>query len=86
MRYCYYCAQVRDAAERMNFQLELIDVLKDRDARKKLHDRFGRSTVPVLAVLDDEGETLIPESRDIVRYLTKLHAERTVARTSPDGG
>jgi glutaredoxin len=76
MRYCYYCAMVRDAADRMNFHLELIDVLKDRDARQKLQDRFGRSTVPVLAVLDDKGETLIPESRDIVRYLQKLDAER----------
>lgn len=72
MRYCHYCSIVREAAERLELKLDLIDVLTDQGARQKLKHSLGRSTVPVLSVLGDEGELLIPESRDIIRYLESL--------------
>jgi glutaredoxin 3 len=68
--YCGYCFMVRDAAEQLGVELEVVDVYKDPLARKALVERRGRGTVPVLEVLSEDDSRLIPESRDIIRFLS----------------
>ena len=71
--YCPYCIMVRDAAAELGIVLELVNVDRDREALRSLMQRRGRGTVPVLGIPDDEGEeALLPESRDIIRYLREI--------------
>ena len=73
---CPFCVDVRVAAERLGIPLELIDVRREPGARQRLLAWRGRATVPVLVIPGEEGETLMPESRDIIAYLERVVAER----------
>ena len=69
MKWCPYCRMVRQEAQVLGIPLELIDVTRDASAHAHLVENLGRGTVPVLGIVTDAGEQLLPESRDIVRYL-----------------
>ena len=73
---CPFCVDVRVAAERLGIALELIDVRREPGARQRLLDWRGRATVPVLVIPGEDGETLMPESRDIIAYLKRVAAEQ----------
>ncbi len=66
---CGFCHRVLRAARSLGTELDLVEIYEQPWARKMLLDRRGRGTVPVLGIPTDEGEVLLPESRDIIAYL-----------------
>lgn len=69
LQYCPYCHYVREAAKELGIELRIVDVRRKPEARKYLISERGRGTVPVLGIPEKGGETLLGESREIVRYL-----------------
>jgi glutaredoxin 2 len=56
--------------------VELLEIFDEPGYRDELVEARGRATVPVLRITAPDGEQrLMPESRDIVRYLKTLSAE-----------
>lgn len=79
---CSYCWVVRNAAARLGVDLELRDVDREGSLRRMLVARRGRGTVPVLGIPEGEGEKLLGESADIVRYLERFVADESRRRES----
>ncbi len=71
---CPYCARVRQAIARLGLDVELRDIRTSRRHWEDLVAARGRRTVPVLKIdAPDGGETWMPESADIVRYLEETY-------------
>lgn len=70
--YCFYCAQVRKAAEELGIALELVDIRSHPQARRLLIAELGRGTVPVLEIRSAGSVQWLPESRDIIKFLRAL--------------
>lgn len=69
---CFYCSRVRRAIAELGLDIELRDVLLDREHRKDLVAATGRGTVPVLRIrYADDREVWMPESRDIIAFLQR---------------
>ncbi|MGF1734879.1 glutaredoxin family protein [Photobacterium satsumensis] len=67
---CPYCSIAREPIDRLGIDVELRDTMKDPQYRTELINERGRGTVPVLRIINSNGEEKwMPESRDIVRYL-----------------
>ncbi len=73
---CPYCQLVLRAADKLGIELDLVDIRRDPAARQFLLDQRGRATVPVLYDTSGEKPRLVPESRDIVKYLETRSIER----------
>ncbi len=74
---CPYCDRVLGALSRLGVEVELRDIHADPRWSQELVERLGRKTVPVLRIEGDEGDEAaryLPESADIVRYLTDRFA------------
>ncbi len=69
LRFCPYCIKVRQVADELGIPLRLVDIGRDAGAYAHLIRERGRGTVPVLGIPSGDGEVLLPESDDIVRYL-----------------
>lgn len=75
MEYCSYCRKVQRAANKLGIDLVVLDVFADRAARERLRSATGRTRVPVLGILDENGqEVFLPESDEIISYLEQLAA------------
>ena len=73
LRTCPFCALVTSAIERLGLDVELLEISDEPRYREELMKSRGRATVPVLRITSPDGEQrLMPESRDIVRYLESL--------------
>jgi len=69
-RTCPYCGLVLSAIDKLGIDVELMEIFDEPRHREDLVDARGRATVPVLRITAPDGEQrLMPESRDIVRYL-----------------
>ena len=67
---CPYCSLVRDAATRLELDLELRDIQTSPGWRSELVKATGRQMVPCLRIEQpDGGVRWMHESLDIVRYL-----------------
>lgn len=77
---CLYCHRVLRAAEALQVELSLVDLWTHPKARNHLIAGRGRATVPVLGIRTPEGERLMGESADIVRFLEAHAAERCGGR------
>lgn len=67
---CWYCRRVDDALAKLGLFIEHRNILRDPEHRRALVEARGRSTVPVLRIVHEDGrEEWMPESRDIIRYL-----------------
>lgn len=76
MEYCSYCRKVRHEAGKLGVELHVIDVFSDSVERDRLRAATGRTRVPVLGIVDKNGqETFLPESDDIIAYLRDHAAE-----------
>lgn len=74
MEYCSYCRKVQREANKLGIELVVMDVFADRVARERLRVATGRTRVPVLGILDENGaEEFLPESDEIISYL-RQHA------------
>lgn len=70
-RACPFCRRVLFAMNNLGLEIEERDVFKDPSARTELLAARGRGTVPVLRIRNDDGTfEWMPESADIVRFLT----------------
>lgn len=67
---CPFCLAVRRVAEDLGIPLNLVDIGEQPQARAYLLAERGRGTVPVLGIPTADGQRLLPESRDIIAYLT----------------
>jgi glutaredoxin len=75
-RTCPYCQLVLSAIDKLGIEVELLEIFDEPGYRDELVEARGRATVPVLRITAPDGEQrLMPESRDIVRYLKTLSAE-----------
>ncbi len=69
-RTCPYCTLVISAIDQLGIDLDLLEIFDEPRYRDELVEGRGRATVPVLRITAPDGEQrLMPESRDIVRYL-----------------
>jgi glutathione S-transferase len=69
---CPYCIRVDRVLDELGLEIEHRDVRSQPRHREDLHAARGRTTVPVLRILDVDGsadERWMPESLDIIRYL-----------------
>jgi glutathione S-transferase len=66
---CPFCARVLGLIEELGIEIPLRDTMREPDHRSALIDAMGRGTVPVLRIEGDEGDTWLPESAEIIRYL-----------------
>jgi glutaredoxin len=71
---CGYCAWTLEAIRRLGLadRIELRDIRKNPAYRRELDEARGRTTVPVLRITTATEDVWMPESRDIVKYLTRL--------------
>ncbi len=72
---CPFCLAVREAVARLGLELVLVDIRRKPWAVDFLIQRRGVRTVPVLHIRDEDGERLLPESRDIIAYLEQVASE-----------
>jgi glutaredoxin len=70
---CYFCRIVRRAMDQFGIEAELRDIHQVPQWRADLIEARRRTTVPVLRIETEDGEVVwMPESRDIIRYLSTL--------------
>lgn len=73
---CQYCSRVIGAVNYLQAEVEGKNIWDDKQAMSELQTATGRLTVPVLKIESDDGEIAwLPESQDIVDYLTKVAAQ-----------
>lgn len=73
--WCGACFLVKRQLPRLNVEVEIRDVFKERQHYEDLINARGRGTVPVLRRDYADGTSdWMPESRDIVRYLAENYA------------
>ena len=66
-----FCSRVINVIKGLNIDIDGKNIWQDRDALQELELATGRATVPVLRIETADGEvTWMPESNDIVRYLS----------------
>jgi glutaredoxin 2 len=66
-----FCSRVINVIKCLNIDIDGKNIWQDRDALQELELATGRATVPVLRIETADGEvTWMPESNDIVRYLS----------------
>ena len=74
---CPYCSRVLHAIDSLGLEIPLRNTLEDRESHATLVEAMGRGTVPVLRIESPDGTVeWLPESADIVRYLSSRFAER----------
>ncbi|MEE4246695.1 MAG: glutathione S-transferase N-terminal domain-containing protein [Kangiellaceae bacterium] len=69
---CPFCQFVLQALPNVNVEVELKDILRDFDNRNELMAGGGKTQVPCLRIINDDGEQWMYESADIIRYLNSL--------------
>jgi len=75
---CPYCAMVRRFLDESGVEVELQDILQDRDAHAALVAGGGSQQVPCLRIQRGEGAAAqvqwLYESADIIAYLQRAQA------------
>lgn len=72
---CAFCRRVVLTLRELDVEIATRDIHRDEGAREELLAACGRTTVPVLRILEADGaERWLPESADIVRYLRDTFA------------
>ena len=72
---CMFCWRVQHTIDKLGIEVESRNIWQDAQYERELMEARGQGTVPVLRIIDDEGNsTWLPESSDIVDYLNKNYA------------
>lgn len=74
---CPWCAAARQAIENVAAPVELIEVPYPREERDEVDRVSGQRRVPVLV----DGDTVVVDSRRIVRHLYSTYGDRSFARS-----
>lgn len=74
---CPWCAAVRQAIENVGAEVELVEVPYPREERDAVFAASGQRRVPVLV----DGDTVVVDSRRIVRHLYDRHGDASFARS-----
>lgn len=74
---CPWCAAARQAIENVAAPVELVEVPYDRAERDEVEAVSGQRRVPVLV----DGETVVVDSRRIVRHLYQTYGDASFARS-----
>ena len=74
---CPWCAAARQAIENVAASVELVEVAYPRDERDEVEAISGQRRVPVLV----DGDTVVVESRHIVRHLYAAYGGEAFARS-----
>jgi len=70
--YCGYCHYVIGTIKELGLDVEIRNVMADRNDLEELYQARNRTTVPVLRITENGKDQWMPESRDIVQYLQGL--------------
>jgi glutaredoxin len=69
---CPFCIKVRRALVRLNLNIELKNILENKNDYEELLKKGGQDQVPALKIKNPDGsEKFMYESTDIIHYLTK---------------
>lgn len=83
---CPWCAAVRQGLANVGVEYEIIEATRDREGRDEVHEFTGQRLVPVIV----DGDTVVWDSRRIVRYLYSTYdpatRERSIAELPDDVG
>ena len=69
---CGYCHYVMSIIQQLGLDVEIHNIMADRNSLEALYTARGRTTVPVLRITGNSEDRWLPESRDIVEYLQGL--------------
>lgn len=76
--FCMFCSRVIGVVNQLQIEIDDKNIWKDEQALRELQLATGRSTVPVLRIESADGKvTWMPESNDIVLYLSEVHQNGT---------
>jgi glutathione S-transferase len=77
---CPYCVRVRRAIAKLQLNIELRNVRKERHFAEELSERGGKATVPCLRLENEDGSyEWMYESRDIIAYLERRFSPEKAA-------
>jgi glutaredoxin 3 len=83
---CPWCAAVRQALANVEVAYEIVEVPREREGRDVVEQVSGQRIVPVIV----DGDTVVWDSRRIVRYLYERHGgperERSIRELPDDVG
>lgn len=72
--FCMFCSRVIGVINQLQIEIDDKNIWSDEKALQELQRATGRSTVPVLRIESADGKvTWMPESNDIVLYLSEMH-------------
>ncbi len=75
---CPWCAAARQGIENVGVDVDLIEVPYPREERNEVEAISGQRKVPVLV----DGETVVVDSRQIVRYLYRQYGGERFRRSA----
>lgn len=76
--FCMFCSRVIGVINQLGIEIDDKNIWTDKQALHELQLATGRSTVPVLRIESADGNvTWMPESNDIVLYLSDIHRKKT---------
>ena len=74
--YCGYCSRVKQIIDQLNVLIEERNIWENPEWEAELFAVRNQSTVPVLRTIDVDGiSEWIPESREIIHYLTTQYSD-----------
>lgn len=83
---CPWCAAARQGLANVGVEYEIVEVARERTDRHEVRALTGQDLVPVLV----DGDTVVWDSRRIVRYLYATYdaaaRERSIAELPDDVG
>jgi len=80
---CMFCARVRKAIGALQLNIELRDIMNEREHYRDLATHGGRTTVPCLRIDKDAADsTWMFESADIIDWLVEQFANDSSASTA----
>lgn len=68
---CPYCMLVERHIRKLGLSVEILDISRNPDHLRELTEARGRKTTPVLRIERGGDTEYLPESRDIVAWLTQ---------------
>ncbi len=74
---CPWCAAARQGLANVGVQYEIVNVPRDRAERTTVRELSGQDLVPVLV----DGDTVVWDSRQVVRYLYSTYGGEERARS-----